>query len=224
MKERIVVITGASGGLGTAMTEAFLRTGDIVYGISRKGEGPTDARFHAVAADLTSSNVNKEVVAHIVRTAKRIDVVVHVLGGFAGGTPIAGTDDDTWAKMMSMNVNSAFYFLRAAIPHIPSGGRIVAIGSRAGVLPSANIAAYSASKAALNALIISLSQELKDKSITANVLLPSTIDTSANRSWGSPEEQAKWVKPESIANQAVWLASPEAADISGALIPVYGRA
>lgn len=224
MAERIVVITGASGGLGGAVTDAFLQMGDVVYGVSRSGGDRTNERFHSVAADLTSSKVAREVMAHIVRTAKRIDVLVHVLGGFAGGQTVPETDDETWNKMLQINLNAAFYVLRASIPHMRAGGRIIAIGSRAGVIPARGLAAYSASKAGLNALVIGTAEELKDKGITANVLLPSTIDTPANRNWGSPEEQAKWVKPQAIAQHALWLASPESGDISGALIPVYGRA
>ena len=224
MAERIVVITGASGGLGSAVTDAFWKKGDVVYGVSRSGGDLTAAKFHAVAADLTSSKVAREVMSHIVRTTKRIDVLVHVLGGFDGGKTVPDTTDETWSKMLALNLSAAFYVFRAAIPYIAAGGRIVAIGSRAGVLPSAGLSAYSVSKAGLNSLVLTIAEELKDKRVTANVILPSTIDTPANREWGSPEQQAKWVKAESIAAQVLWLASPEAGDVSGALIPVYGRA
>jgi NAD(P)-dependent dehydrogenase (short-subunit alcohol dehydrogenase family) len=126
--------------------------------------------------------------------------------------------------MMQMNLNAAFYVFRAAIPHMRSGGRIVAVGSRAGVQPSPGLSAYAVSKAGLNALVLTMAEELKEKGITANVVLPSTIDTPANRSWGSAEQTQKWVTPEAIAQHVLWLSSPGAGDISGALLPVYGRA
>jgi NAD(P)-dependent dehydrogenase (short-subunit alcohol dehydrogenase family) len=210
--------------LGTEVTDAFLKNGDVVYGISRSGGDRTAEKLHGIAADLTSPNVPKEIMAHIMRSAKHIDVLVHVLGGFAGGKTVQETPDDLWNKMIQMNLNAAFYVFRAAIPYMKDGGRIVAIGSRAGVLPAAGLAAYSVSKAGLNALVVSMADELKDKRITANVVLPSTIDTAANRSWGSPADQSKWVTPQAIAQHVLWLASPQAGDISGAMIPVYGRA
>src|SRR5205085_10061617 len=129
-------------------------------------------------------------------------------------------------KMMAMNLTSAFYVLRAALRQMTAvrRGRIIAIGSRASVQPASGLSAYSASKAALNSLVETAALEVKDLGITVNALLPSTIDTTANRSWGSAEQQAKWVTPESIAKQVLWLASDDAADINGALVPIYGRA
>ena len=226
LSERIVVVTGATGGLGGAVVDAFLADGDHVVGMSRSQSERQGGNYLHVAVDLNSSAAVNSAFSDAIGRFGRIDVVVHTMGGFAGGATIAETSDDIWTKMMSMNLNSAFYVFRAALKHMTAAhkGRLIAIGSRASVQPAAGMAAYSASKAALNSLVDTAALETKDLGITVNALLPSVIDTPANRSWGSAQQQATWVTPQSIAKQAIWLASGDAADINGALIPVYGRA
>jgi NAD(P)-dependent dehydrogenase (short-subunit alcohol dehydrogenase family) len=154
----------------------------------------------------------------------RLDVLVHAAGGFASDGDVAATGLDTWRRMMDVNFHAALHAVRAALPHLRSGGRIIAVGSRAGVQLSAGLGAYGVSKAALHALIQTVALEVVERGITANVVLPSTIDTEANRSWGTAEQRATWVKPSSLADVILWLASPAAADVNGALLPVYGRA
>jgi NAD(P)-dependent dehydrogenase (short-subunit alcohol dehydrogenase family) len=160
----------------------------------------------------------------VVERFGRIDSLIHVAGGFAGGSPIHETDDTTWDAMMSLNARAAFHILRAVIPHMRRAGRgrIVAIGSRAGVEPSANIAAYSASKAALVSLVRTAELENRDKGITANVILPGTIDTVGNRASDPGADRSKWILPERLAALAMFLASDGGAQITGAAIPVYG--
>jgi NAD(P)-dependent dehydrogenase (short-subunit alcohol dehydrogenase family) len=127
--------------------------------------------------------------------------------------------------MFDINVTSAFHILRAVIPHMrrARAGRIVAIGSRAAEDPGATVGAYSASKAALVSLIRTVAIENKDAGITANVILPGTIDTAANHAAMPDADVSKWVKPESIASLIVWLAGDAASDVTGAVIPVYGK-
>ena len=126
--------------------------------------------------------------------------------------------------MMNLNLRAAFHILRAVIPAMrgQKRGRIIAIGSRAGVEPAANIAAYAASKAALVSLVKTAALENKDSGITANVILPGTIDTEANRKSDPAGNHAKWVSPEMLAALVFYLASDAAAEITGAAIPVYG--
>ena len=154
----------------------------------------------------------------------KIDALVHVAGGFAGGSPVHETDDATWDAMMNLNLRAAFYILRAVIPHMrrQARGRIVAIGSRAGVEPAANIGAYSASKAALVSLVRTLALENRGLGITANVILPGTIDTEANRRSDPAADRSRWVSPEQLAELAVYLVSDAGAQITGAAIPFYG--
>jgi NAD(P)-dependent dehydrogenase (short-subunit alcohol dehydrogenase family) len=216
MSERIVVVTGGTGGLGTAVVDAFRRAGDEVIPVSRSsGEFSADLLDHADAERLFSRVMDRH---------GRLDVVVHAAGAFASGGEVEKTSLDVWTRMMQVNFDAALHTIRAALPHLRQGGRIVAVGSRAGVQLTAGLGAYSVSKAALNALIQTVALEVVSRGITANAVLPSTIDTEANRSWGTPEQQATWVKPESIAQVILWLASDAAADVNGALVPVYGRA
>ena len=218
MGQRIVVITGATGGLGTSVVEAFRKEGDEVVPVSRSG-----GEFRA---DLSRAEDAAALVRAVMGRFGRIDVLVHTTGGFAAGGTVAETGIDVWQRMMDINFHAALNTIRAVLPPMieANKGRIVAVGSRAGVQLSAGLGAYSVSKAALNALVQTVALEVKDQGITANVVLPSTIDTPANRSWGSSEQAAQWVTPASIAGAIVWLASHAAADVNGALIPVFGRA
>jgi NAD(P)-dependent dehydrogenase (short-subunit alcohol dehydrogenase family) len=127
--------------------------------------------------------------------------------------------------MVDLNLNAAFYSVRAALaPMIEAGyGRIVAIGSKTAVEPVATLAAYGASKAALVALIRTVALEVKRSGVTANVVLPTVIDTPANRAADPKADFSRWVKPESIARLLLWLASEEAADVNGSVVPIYGR-
>lgn len=226
MSSRIVVVSGATGGLGTAVVDAFLRTGDHVAGMSRSHSDRAHDHYTHIAADLTSAAAVDQAFNDVVTRFGRVDVVAHTMGGYVGGSKMWETPDDTWSKMLEMNLNSVFYVLRAALRlmTVARRGRIVAISSRASVEAAPGMSAYSASKAAVNSLVETAAVEVKDLGITVNALLPSVIDTPANRNWGSAEQQAKWVSPGSIAKQVLWLASDDAADISGALVPVYGRA
>jgi len=153
-----------------------------------------------------------------------LDVVVHTVGGFAGGQRVDQTDDATFQRMFNTNLNSAFYLLRAAIPHLrrSRSGRIIAIGSRAVVDPGPGIWAYSASKAALVSLIKTVALENKDVGLTANVILPGTIDTPANRKAMPDADTSPWVQPGNIASLAIWLAGDAGKDVNGAAIPLYG--
>lgn len=220
----VVLITGANGGLGTAVVKAFLDSGaSSVIGVDRswKSHPTEDGRFQAISADL----LNPAECAQLAERVKPVDALIHVVGGFAGGKSIAQTSDDEWRKMFDLNLNTAIYMFRALLPQMleHNRGRIVAIGSRAGVEPMANFGAYSVSKAALIALVKTLSLEIKDTGVTANVVLPSVIDTPANRAAMPDADYSKWVTADSIAHLLVWLASGKAADVNGAVIPMYGK-
>jgi NAD(P)-dependent dehydrogenase (short-subunit alcohol dehydrogenase family) len=220
------LVTGADGGLGTHVTRALLDRGATVIGISRKAQPPGSdtASFVALAADLSSAETTKSTVDGIAARFGRLDILAHLVGGFAGGKTIAETDIPTFQRMLDLNLNSAFYVLRAVIPHMRSAGagRIIAIGSRAAEDPGPGVGAYSASKAALVSLIQTVALENKDLAITANVILPGTMDTPANRKDMPGADTSKWVQPASVASLIVWLASDAGKDVNGAVIPVYG--
>lgn len=127
--------------------------------------------------------------------------------------------------MLGINLKSAVNILRAVIPPMRRAGRgrVIAIGSRNAVEPAPNVGAYSASKAALLSLVQTAALENKDLDITANVILPATMDTFANRKSSPDADPAKWVQPKRVAALVAFLASPEGAQITGAAIPIYGR-
>jgi NAD(P)-dependent dehydrogenase (short-subunit alcohol dehydrogenase family) len=218
-----VLITGANGGLGTAVSKAFADGGATVIGVARSW--PEAAPFVTLSVDLTTAEgcdaMVEEALAH-----GPIEALVHILGGFGGGQSIAETSDKTWDGMMTLNLRAAFCAMRAVLKPMTAAkyGRIVAVGARAAVEPMPNYAAYSVSKAGLVALVKNVAAEGKDLGITANVVLPSTIDTPLNRKAMPQSDFSRWVAPESIAKMLVWLASDAARDVSGAVIPIYGRA
>ena len=223
---RVVLVTGARGGLGTFVTRAFLDAGDTVVGSARaiSDSDFPNQRFTGIPADLTSAADAARLAGAVFERFGALDVLLHVAGGFAYGGPIHETGEVIWEQMMALNARATFYILRAVIPYLRQkrNGRIVAIGSRAGVEPAANIAAYAASKAALVSLVRTAALENRDFGITANVILPGTIDTEANRKEDPTADRSKWVSPERIAALAIFLASDAAAEITGAAIPVYG--
>ena len=226
MTNQIVLITGARGGLGAEVTQAFLEAGAQVIGASRQIADAdfSHPRFAAIPADLTKAEDAGRLVEAVIARFHRIDALVHVAGGFAGGAPIQETSDATWDDMLNLNLRAAIHILRAVIPPMrrEKRGRIVAIGSRAGVEPAPRIAAYAASKAALVSLMKTAALENRDAGITANVILPGTIDTKANRQSDPGGDHAKWVSPQKLAALALYLVSDAASDITGAAIPVYG--
>jgi NAD(P)-dependent dehydrogenase (short-subunit alcohol dehydrogenase family) len=227
MKGKVVLVTGANGGLGVHVTHAFLDSGATVVGASRNIQQSAfdDPNFTAMPAEISTRENAMVLADQVIARFGKIDVLAHTIGGFAGGQSIAETDDATFHQMFDINLNSAFYLLRAALPALreSGNGRIIAIGSRAAVDPGPGVGAYSASKAALVSLIRTVAAENKDAGITANVILPGTMDTPTNRKVMRDADVSKWVKPASVASLVVWLASDAGADTNGAAIPVYGK-
>lgn len=227
LQGQVAIVTGANGALGTEVSKSLLAAGATVVGIARSsavGEAH-DGQFHPVSANLTDPEEVRALVTRLGEQFGKIDILVHVMGGFAGGTSVAETDDTTWQKMMDMNLNSAFYVLRAVVPIMrrAENGRIIAIGSRQAVQPASNVGAYAASKAALVSLVQTVAIENKDKNIRANVILPGTMDTAANRAAMPKAKLEKWVKTAHVAELVVMLAGEAGGEINGAAIPVYGK-
>jgi NAD(P)-dependent dehydrogenase (short-subunit alcohol dehydrogenase family) len=227
MIEPTALVTGANGGLGTHVTKALLDAGFAVVGLAPKIQQSDFDRpnFGALPASLDSLDAAKKATETVISRFGKIDVLAHLVGGFSGGQTVADTDDATFQRMFDMNLNSAFHIMRAVIPHMRKAGtgRIIAIGSRAAEAPGATVGAYSASKAALVSLIRTVAAENKDAGITANVILPGTIDTPANRKDMPGADTSQWVQPASVASLIVWLAGDAGKDVTGAAIPVYGR-
>lgn len=225
MQGKVVLITGAKGGLGTNVTAAFLAAGAQVVGTSRsiKQTDFPQPNFTAISADITQSQPTRELVQKVMDRFKRIDVLVHVMGGFAAGK-IHETDDETWIRMRDLNTTSAFFISREVIRCMrqSGGGRIIGIGSLAAVEPHPGLGAYVASKTALVALFRTIALENLDARINSNVVLPGTMDTPANRAAMPQADPSRWVQPDEVAKLVLLLAGDEGAQLNGAAIPVYG--
>ena len=224
----VALITGANGGLGIHVTKALLDANFTVVGLAPRIQqsDSNHPNFVALPAALNSLDTAKKAVASVIARCGKIDVLAHLVGGFAGGQTVAATDDATWQRMFDANLNSAFHILRAVIPEMrkSGGGRIIAVGSRQAVEPAPTIGAYSASKAALVSLMKTVALEDKDAGITANVILPGTMDTPTNRKDMPGANVSQWVQPASVASLILWLAGDAGKDVTGAAIPVYGTA
>jgi len=217
---KVVLITGAKGGLGTVVTKAFLDADARVAGVSRSIQ-PADfahPQFTAYPAELSIGDGVRKVIEEVIARFARIDVLVHVMGGFAGGKSVAETEDAIFEEMLDVNYRAAFRVVRAVLPGMRAqgGGRILAVASRQAAEPAAMTGAYSASKAALVALIRTVALENKDRGVSANTVLPGTMDTPGNHG-------AQLVKASAVAALLVHLASDAGAEINGAAIPIYGN-
>ncbi|MFO7166751.1 MAG: SDR family NAD(P)-dependent oxidoreductase [Chloroflexota bacterium] len=233
---KVAIVTGATGGLGPAVIAALLGAGAAVFAPHRR-EGdldrlraelalPADARLSGAVLDLTDEQAVERAYGQAASDLGGIDILVNIAGGFGGGKPVAETGWDTWQHMLDLNLKTAVLSCRAAVPHLQArgGGAIVNFGTRTATQPGKNLAAYAASKRAVIQLTEALAAELRDSNITANVVLPSTIDTPDNRKSSPKADFSRWVKPEEIAKVVLFLVGPDARIISGATIPVYGRA
>jgi NAD(P)-dependent dehydrogenase (short-subunit alcohol dehydrogenase family) len=227
MTAKIALVTGASGGLGAHVTQALLDADFAVVGLAPKIQQSDfdHPNFSALPATIDSLTAAKKAADTVIARFGKIDLLADLVGGFAGGQTVSDTDDATFQRMFDMNLMSAFHILRATIPHMRNagGGRIVAIGSRAAEDPGPSVGAYSASKAALVSLVRTVALENRDAGITANVILPGTMDTPANRASMPGADTSTWVQPASVASLILWLAGDAGKDVTGAAIPVYGR-
>lgn len=229
----VVMITGASGNLGSATGRAFLNGGAKLALIDRN-EGlvlqefpelrDRPDRLMCTGADLTSLEEVDRLVKRVVDHFGRIDVLVNTVGGYRAGSPLHETPLATWESMMNLNARIVFLTTRAVVPHMlgQGGGKIIHIAARPGLKGAANASAYSAAKAAVIRLVESASAELKDQGINVNCILPGTLDTPENRAALPCKDYSRWVAPESLASVILFLASDESRDIHGAAIPVYG--
>jgi NAD(P)-dependent dehydrogenase (short-subunit alcohol dehydrogenase family) len=233
MTDRIVLVTGGAGNVGRAVTRAFLASGDRVAVPVYKTDAPEALdelrsehhdRLHPFALDLTTERGAEAAVREVVEWGGRLDVVVHMMGGYSGGTPLGETPVEAWQRMMDLNLNSAFLVTRFALPRMQeAGGSFVFVSSRAARQASPGQAAYAVSKAGLLTLAEAIAAEYGAAGIRANAVLPGTVDTPANRRQMPDADHARWTDPAEIARVILFLTSPAAAAISGAAIPVYGR-
>lgn len=221
-----VLITGASGGLGGVLSCALLGAGHKIAGLARSWKEDQQAEgFTPIAADLSSASAAQSAIESAARALGSIDAVIHTVGGFAGGHNVEDTALKDAQKMFDMNFWPAFHLAQATLPHFRTQGhgRFIAIGALAATRHPATLGAYSASKAALRTLIMTIASETKAAGITANLISPSTMDTPANRAAMPDADPSAWIPPKSVASLALWLLSPEASCVTGQDLAVTGR-
>jgi len=229
---RVVVITGAFGALGRAVATAFAQRGAQLALLDVAPQPPTVIREHLGLAplifggvDLTDMEATRRVMAATAMRFGTIDVLVNVAGGFQW-EKLEDGDPETWDQLYAMNLRTAVVCCKAVLPAMleRGAGRIVNIGAAAAVARAgAGMGPYTASKAGVLRLTESLGEELKDRGITVNAILPGTIDTPRNRADMPDADFSRWVAPEAIADVILFLASEAARAVTGAAIPVVGR-
>ncbi|MCU0524230.1 MAG: 3-oxoacyl-ACP reductase FabG [Elainella sp. Prado103] len=230
MKGQQVLLTGGTGGLGLGVTPLVLAQGasivTIPYMQAQEVErlkgvlSPGDrARVRFVETNLA----DEESVIRLVDGMDRVDVLIHLVGGFSMGKTHEYSYAQ-WQKDFELNLSTTFLVCKHSLRRMldQNYGRIVTVGSRGALYPGGQLAAYCASKAGVVALTQAIADETKGTNITANVVLPSIIDTPANRAAMGEDQADRWVKPESLGQAICFLASEAAKDIRGAALPVYG--
>jgi NAD(P)-dependent dehydrogenase (short-subunit alcohol dehydrogenase family) len=225
MDGKIIVVTGALGALGRVVVETALARGARVGGVdhAKSQVASTATQIEIGGVNLADATAAKTAIDTVAKHFGRIDALVNIAGGFAFET-VADGDSKSWQRMYELNVLTALNASRAAIAHLGASpaGRIVNVGAMGAVQAGAGMGAYAASKAGVHRLTEALAAELKGR-ITVNAVLPSTIDTAANRASMPKADFSKWVRPQELAEVILFLVSDAARAVTGALLPVNGR-
>ncbi|PWE79061.1 short-chain dehydrogenase [Bradyrhizobium sp. SUTN9-2] len=225
MQGKILIVTGAGGALGQVVAETALVRGARVAGIDHASSQTAASADHIDIAgvDLSDPAQAKTAVDAAAKHFGRLDALINIAGGFAFET-VGDGDIATWQRMHALNVLTALNASRAALPHLAksTAGRIVNIGAMGALQAGNGMGPYAASKAGVHRLTEALANEWKGK-VTVNAVLPSIIDTAANRADMPKADFSKWVTPQELAEVILFLASDAASGITGALIPVGGR-
>ena len=231
---RLALVAGGTGGLGRSVSLGFLAEGAEVVVTYRRDEelerlrssaAASLPRLHGHRVDVTDETAVRELVEGILARHGRLDALVNTVGGYAGGTTLWELETKVFEQMLALNLRAGYVLVRAAVrPMLRQGrGAIVNVASKAAFDHGASQAAYAASKAAAVAMIDSLAADLAGTGVRANSVLPSIIDTEANRRAMPKADFAAWPKPEDIARVILFLCSDEARVVHGAAIPVYGN-
>lgn len=234
---RIALIPGGSGGLGETVTRAFLDAGAIVvvsgsheypdtFAALRERLGDAASRLSFQQANAEDESQVERLIWSTVEQHSHLDILCNLVGGWSAGQPVNGLDFATWQKMLDVNLRTAFLLAKhAARPMMQQAwGRILHVSSRGARAGRRNAAAYAVAKSAVITLAEVQAEELRDANITVNAILPSIVDTPANRASMPGADFSRWPKAEDIANVLLFLASDDSRLISGAAIPVYGLA
>jgi len=231
------VVTGAKGVLGRVVAKTLLENGAIVVASYRTESklaeflefvGEVKGKVTGAKGDVTDEQTVKNLVQKAVEKHGRIDILLNIVGAYAGGAEISNTEESQWNFMMNVNLKSAFLCSKAVLPFMikQNYGRIVSVSSKTAVEKRwrAKSGAYAVSKAGIIVLTETIAEEVKNYDINVNCLMLSTIDTPDNRRNFPKVDFSKWVDPQDIAEVVLFLVSDASKTISGASIPVYGKA
>lgn len=225
-KDKVVIVTGGSGGLGAAVVSFFLESGAKTIAPDRvipEGSSAQPSCEYLLLNALDEKSV-ADLFSEIKSRYGRVDAVVNVIGGYAAGQSVAELDLAVYERQLDLNLKSAFLLTKHAVQAMSAGGKIVHIASRAAFDKGENSFAYSVSKLGVVRLVEATAAETKTRAININAVLPSILDTPANRQAMPDADFSRWPKPEQVAKVIGFLCSEEAELISGAAIPVYGKA
>jgi len=238
LEKKVAAVTGATGALGRVVIKTLLEKGaktvvfyrsdaklaELLEFVGKDFQG----KVAAVEGDLNDEGSVKDFIQKTVDKHGRIDFLLNIAGAWAGGTDVANTDESTWDFMMNVNLKSMFFCCKAVLPYMikQNYGRIVSVASRAAVERKWRVksGAYAVSKAGVIVLTEAIAEEVKNYNINVNCVLPSVIDTPANRLDVPKADFSKWVDPKEIADVIVFLLSEASDVVSGASVPVYGKA
>jgi NAD(P)-dependent dehydrogenase (short-subunit alcohol dehydrogenase family) len=237
LRGRVALLTGGAGGLGQAVSTAFAAAGAAVVIVESEHTGPAaealiaaasmrGERMTYVAADVLDEDSVQAVIDTVVAQQQRLDIVVNLVGGYAAGQPVTALDLATWQRMLDLNVRTAFLVSKHAgsVMAGQGSGCILNISARGARTGRKHAAAYAVAKSAIITLTEVQAEEMRDQGVRVNCILPSIIDTPANRAAMPDADFSRWPRPEAVARVLLFLASDDAKLISGASIPVYGLA
>ena len=240
---KVMIITGGTGALGRILIKSFLNCHPKTIVVTYKSEkemqelkadlsnssSVEQAKIFTtiiefIKTDVTNDNEIKKLISNIFEKYGQIHILVNVVGGYIGGKNIIELDESNWDKMINLNLKTAFLISKNIIPKMIASqyGKLVHISSRTGVKAEGKDSAYAASKAGLIRFVESVSQEVKNFNININCILPTIIDTEANRRAMPSADFTKWIKPEDLSNVILFLCSDDSKIINGSAIPTYG--
>ena len=232
-KDRVAVITGATGNLGSVVAKSLAEQGARLALLSTNSErlerlandlALPQEQVLTVAANLTEAGAAQASADRVLETYGRVDMLLHLVGGWTGGKAVTDVDANDMSDMLNQHLWTTFHLAQAYVPHLRENGwgRIVVVSSPYAVNPPAKMGPYAVGKAAEEALVLTLAREVAGSGVTANVLHVRTIDAKHERDQQPTAKNANWTTPEEITAAILYLCSDEAHVVNGARIPLYG--